>query len=163
MDLCLAVAALSGFTTQFNDNDHLSLALCSDLLHRHRPEPTISPEKIAEIFSLLDELESTIENDHGLERELRFLLLGHVWAMRRAVQAVPVFGSAGLRATLAQTIGDLGLNPDLVVRKDTSPKTWEKAVAVLNVVAAALSLGASSFTALEASPTPAPPAVVVKD
>jgi hypothetical protein len=157
--LSLPDTELGKLKTQIGSDDLEALEECSDLLHRHHPEPTLSDDKLISVGKMVRDLLNLLEKDKVLDVELRSLLLTHAQAMEAALSEADVRGAAGIQKALAETLGSLYLNWPLLARRDSSPDTWQKITVILGAIAAALSFGTAAFQALEAPSTSSPPTI----
>jgi hypothetical protein len=157
-NLTFMAVKIGQVTEHFGDKEFVLLRVCSDLLRRNNPEIFLPNEQITEIRDLLNQLRGALLTDKGMDAELRNFLLEHAQEMSRALDYDFLCGSAGIRRAYAGTVGSLILAPKLIVRHETSPKTWEKVTAILNAIGAALMFGTAGLQAIEGSPvtTPSP-------
>lgn len=152
----------TSFISRYSDGDLKALEFCSDQLHRYNPEQTLEESALATFSKKLSELRELLTDDLNFEAELRILLLRHVDAMERLIAEADLWGLLPVRRELATTLGQLLLSPQAVARaKDCSPKTWEKATAILATLAAAFSFGTAAIQAIEAASTQQPPAPII--
>jgi hypothetical protein len=158
--IAFSTAAISSVTERYNEGDLASLAVCSDLLHRHLADPGLPEGQLDEFKERVIELIELVEMDEEIDRDLRKLLLHHLRAIRQAILEAAFWGILPVRSAVAETIGDLFLSPQLVARKETSPRTWEKVAAFLAAATAALSFGTATLQAIE-GPAPSPSIEVV--
>jgi hypothetical protein len=147
------------FITRIKPDVLTALEECSELLHIHRPQPTLEEDKLARLRELINDLLDALENDAAIDADLRTLLLRQVRAMEMALLNARIMGAPVVEEALAETIGSLYLNWKLIARWDTSPGTWQKVTAVLSAIAAALSLGTAAIQALEPQPPTSRPAI----
>jgi hypothetical protein len=145
-----------------DESDMRYIALCSDLLHRHRSEVEITQEKLLEIRQEISELLREVEEDLTFDAELKALLIPHFLEMLEAIDSLPTWGTARLRTAVAETVGDLAVHWQVVTSKSgNSPDTWAKVTSLLAAVSAIFSFGTAAFQAIEAFAAPAlPPAQV---
>jgi hypothetical protein len=164
-----AMAGLSSRSANFEktvghirSDTFTALRDCHNLLHIHRPEPHISGEVLDELKSLVNELLNVLSGDTDLDAKLRDLLLAQARKMDRAIRTAQTRGTAELRETLAETLGSLYLNAEIITPRNSNSATWQKVTAILGAIAAALSLSTAAIQALEGRrPTPAIKNVVI--
>lgn len=147
---------------QADQSDMAYIALCSDLLHRHRREVEIELEKLEEIRDKIQDVLREVEEDPNFDKELRQLLISHLREMLDAIDSLPTWGTARLQTAVAETVGDLAVHWQVVTSKSgNSPETWAKVTSVLAAVTAIFSFGSAVFQSIEAPATPAlPPAQI---
>jgi hypothetical protein len=140
----------------YGEDDLVALEFCSATLHRLRRELVIERDSLARIREQIADLLVVLESDAALDGELRSLLLRHVRAMLRACDSYDRCGTVGIRDAVNQMVGALVTNPDLVVRKESSPGTWQKTATVIALLTSLVGLGTNVMTAIEkASSAPA--------
>lgn len=155
-------ATINQVYQHYGDGDLMALRVCADILHRHRREQSLAEDQLDRISGMINDLLDTLRADGDLDPALREVLLAHAQAMIRAVYDLPLRGTRGLQEAAAQTCGILILRPDLTVRHDSSPKTWQKVVALLSALAAIFGFGTAIIQAIEtASPSASHQDVVV--
>ena len=147
------------FVTRIKPDVLTALEECSELLHIHRSQPTLKESDLARLRGQVNELLKMLEADTVIDPELRNLLLRHTRAMEIALINARLMGTPVVEAALAETIGTLYLNWQIIAKWDTSPNTWQKVTAVLSAIAAALSLGTAAIQALEPQPPASRPAI----
>lgn len=149
----LTLGAVAGC---YGEDDLVALEFCSATLHRIRRELVIERDALARVREQIADLLAALESDTALDGELRGLLLRNVRAMLRACDSYERCGTAGIRDAVNQTIGALVTRPDLVVRKESSPGTWQKAATVITLLSSLVGLATNVMTAIEKSgPAPA--------
>src|SRR5437016_5039480 len=112
------------------DGVMLSLEMCSEALHQHRPEHHAGDlTSLREAIVALDEeLQASSVDD-----ELKEFLNRLVRAMLRAVDEYPFRGQDGLQSVFEQAVGALTrVRGDLAARTvEHHPKLWERIETVL--------------------------------
>jgi hypothetical protein len=81
---------LQQFRDSYTDADLLSLTFCSDLLHRHLPEPSLPKSELQEYAVRVGELLEEIEQDEQMDKELRKFLTEHLFDIRRTLDNAAV-------------------------------------------------------------------------
>jgi hypothetical protein len=149
---------------QARESDMAYIALCSDLLHKHRHEVEIEQEKLVEIRAQIQDILQEVDDDLNFDNELRNLLVSHLREMLAAIDSLPTWGTARLQAAVAETVGDLAVHWQVVTSKSgNSPDTWVKVTSVLAAVTAMFSFGSAIFQSIEApAAAPALPAAQVQ-
>jgi hypothetical protein len=143
------VLTLGAVANCYGREDLFALEVCSDALHRFRRELVIERDALARIREQIAELLAVLESDTALDGELRGLLLRNVRAMLWACDSYDRCGTAGLRDAVNQTIGALATRPDLLVRKESSPGTWQMAITVITLLTSLVGLATNVVTAIE--------------
>lgn len=148
----LTLGAVAGC---YGREDHIALEFCSDALRRFRRELAIERDALDRIRGQIADLLVVLESDTALDGELRGLLLRNVRVMLRACDSYDRCGTAGIRDAVNQTIGALVTRPDLVVRRESSPATWQKTATVIALLSSLVGLATNVMMAIEkASPGP---------
>jgi hypothetical protein len=152
---------LDAVTASYGEDDLLSLAFCSVALHSARRDLEIERDALARVREQIVGLLDALEVDADLNRGLRSLLLRNVRAMLRACDSYDRCGTAGIRDAVNQTVGALINNPDLVARAESSPKSWQKTMAVIALVTSMVNLGTAAVTVIEKAGTGQPAQIVM--
>ncbi|MBO0801254.1 MAG: hypothetical protein J2P31_20740 [Blastocatellia bacterium] len=155
-DLLFHSGTIGQITGRYGPGELVSLEACSDLLHRHRREASLSEVQLKHIEELLDELHAAVRQDSHMDLKLRGILLNHIHAMEQAIEDMPLVGTQGLEQAVASVQGHLVMRKDLLAKQDGSSATWQKLTALLSVITAALSLGSTAIQAIEQKPSSPP-------
>jgi hypothetical protein len=143
------------FLTHLKDTGMQSLAWCSSLLHRRRPEPALSQETCESLIEQIRNLRAEVRAAEGLDPQLRKFVLRHLRQIEFALIDHDLFGTVPVEQALDEAVGALGRKPHLIDRLKQSPVV-SGFVTVLMAVDVALGMAVN--TKAIAAPPDQPPA-----
>jgi len=93
----------------------------SDFFDQHYPLHRISEEEISDIRKQAEELRNSIENNEGINSDLKLIILSHLDDIIKAINLYKAFGDTLFQAKAKEALGDLISNPIYRHSDDAKP------------------------------------------